>query len=81
MREKRHEGSIQYRKLEDKVEWISQEVEQRKLENRRENIRKLKNHFFGLDIWTISPEEGQELPVEQDHGMRGENIYAHCCEI
>lgn len=50
MREKRHKGSIEYGKLVNKVEKISQEVEQRRLQNRRENIRKLKDHFFRFNI-------------------------------
>lgn len=48
-REKRHKGSVDYGRLVNKVEQISQEAEQR-LENRRENIRKSKNHFLRLSI-------------------------------
>ena len=48
-REKRHKGSVDYGRLVNKVEQISQETEQR-LENRRENIRKSKNHFLRLSI-------------------------------
>ena len=50
MREKRHKGSIDYGRLVSKVEKISQEVEKRRLKNRRENIRKLKDHFLRLSI-------------------------------
>lgn len=49
-REKRHKGSIDYGSLVNKVEKISQEAEPTRLENRRKNIRKLKNHFLRLSI-------------------------------
>lgn len=49
-REKRHKGSIDYGRLVNKLEKIPQEAEQRRLENRKENIRKLKNHFLRLSI-------------------------------